>query len=156
MSDDTTTTDTPETAPQGLDQQTFLSQVILSTIEGVVEHHGMKLSAETVLSYVTAVAAHATSAIDVESMDPSEETAYFQDAFLRSVRALCAHHGTKWSAGQVITGAETCASHALASRSATYEMLDRHREEEAKRAAQAEIASRVKSMTKTRVQPAKR
>lgn len=156
MTDDTVQDETIASAPQGLDQQTFLSQVILSTIEGITQHHGMKLSAETVLSYVTAVAAQATSAIDVESMDPTEETVYFQDAFLRSVRSLCAHHGTKWSAEQVITGAETCASHALASRSATYEMLERHREEEAKKAAAAEIANRVKSMTKTRVQPAKK
>lgn len=145
-----------ESTPMVLDQQMFLSAVILSTLEGTVEHHGMKLSAETVLSYVTAVAAHAASAIDVESMDPTEDTAYFQDAFLRSLRALCAHHGTKWSAEQVVTGAETCASHALAARDATHEMLERHREEEAKRAAQAEIASRVKSMTKSRTQAGKK
>lgn len=125
---------------------TMVDRVVLAVIAGLAEHSGLNLSAETVVNYAVNVALHVATAMDVDQAAEDAESAYYREAFLAALGGVVANHGTKWSAAQAFEGAHTMASLAIASRDATFDAMARHREEEAKKKAQAAVSDRVKSM----------
>lgn len=130
-----------------------ISEVVLAVIEGLTEHSALRLSRETIVSYVTSVTLLVVSAREaVGPVGQDEAALYYDIAFYRALRAIVAHHGVKWSAEQVLEGAESMAALTVACRETTIEALALHKQDEAKKKAQAEIASRVKSIAQ-RQQP---
>ena len=124
----------------------MIDRVVLAVIAGLSEHSGVNLAAETVVSYVVSVGLYVATVMDLDAPVENDETEYFREAFIGALGGLVANHGTKWGPEQVFQGASTMAALAVASRDATYETMARHREEEAKKKAQAAVQERVKGM----------